>query len=451
LHRANGGYLIIEADKLLRHIYAWEGLKRALRSGEIKITSLQEALSLNSTMSLEPECVPLDVKVILIGEPLLYYLLDHYDPEFGKIFQVAADFDSDLERNEEQQLLYARMVATLQQNDELLPLVPAAVGRTVEFAARLADDQEKLSLNWEALTRLLHEADHWARKESRASIELADIQNAIEREDNRHSKLRERFGEQIIRGIKLVDTDGEKVAQVNGLSVMELGGHRFGLPSRITATARLGGGRVIDIEREVKLGGEIHSKGVLILSSYLAQQYARERPLPLSASLVFEQSYGGVDGDSASCAELCCLQSAIAGLPLRQDLAVTGSMNQLGEVQAIGGVNEKIEGFFDICHARGLTGKQGVIIPAANAVHLMLKQSVRNAVAAGQFHIYTAEKVEDVMTLLCGLPAGEPGSDGDYPPGSFKRLVCERLEELQKLNKHYQQKSEDHERDKDGE
>ena len=389
------------------------------------------------------------MKVILIGEPLLYYLLDHYDPEFGKIFQVAADFDSDLERNEDQQLLFARMIATLQKDKQLLPLVPPAVGRTVEFAARLADDKEKLSLNWEALDRLLQEADHWARQEGRKCIDLADIENAIEREDNRHSRLQERFGEQIIRGIKLVDTDGEQVGQINGLSVMELGGYRFGLPSRITATARLGSGRVIDIEREVKLGGEIHSKGVLILSSYLAYQYAREQPLPLSASLVFEQSYGGVDGDSASCAELCCLQSAIAGIPLRQDLAVTGSMNQLGEVQAIGGVNEKIEGFFEICSARGLTGSQGVIIPAANEVHLMLKQAVRDAVAAGQFHIYIAERVDDVMTLLCGLPPGEPDAEGTYPEGSFKRQVCDRLTELQALHKRYQRKEDEHERDRE--
>jgi predicted ATP-dependent protease len=445
LHRANGGFLIIEADKLLRHFYAWEGLKRALRSGEIKITSLQEALSLNSTISLEPECMPLDVKVILLGEPLLYYLLNHYDPDFGKIFQVAADFDTDIDRGEGQQMLYARMTATLQKNEGLLPLAPAAVARTVEFAARLADDKEKLSLDWDQLNRLLLEADHWARQANRSAIEGTDIEEAISREDKRHSRLKERLGEQILRRIKLIDTQGEQVGQVNGLSVMELGGHRFGLPSRITATARLGRGRVIDIEREVKLGGEIHSKGVLILSSYLATQYAREQPLPLSATLVFEQSYGGVDGDSASCAELCCLQSAIAGIPLRQNIAVTGSMNQLGEVQAIGGVNEKIEGFFEICQSRGLTGDQGVIIPASNQVHLMLKQSVRDAVEDGKFHIYTAEQVEDVMARLSGLPAGDPDGEGNYPEGSFKRRVHDRLAELQALHQQFQQKDGDDE------
>ncbi|MEE4192803.1 MAG: AAA family ATPase, partial [Halieaceae bacterium] len=368
LHRANGGVLIMEADKLLRHVYAWEGLKRALRSGEIKIESLQEALSLNTTVSLEPECMPLDVKVILLGEPLLYYLLKHYDPEFSKIFQVAADFTPEFQRGDEQQLLYARMIATLQSQQALKPLGAAAVALTIEFASRLADDQERLSLDRDELNRLLQEADHWAGQRGSERIEREDIDQAIERHRYRHSQLRERLGEQVLRGIKLIDTKGRRAGQVNGLSVMSVGAQRFGLPSRITATARLGKGQVIDIEREVKLGGGIHSKGVLILSSYLAREYAREQPLALSASLVFEQSYGGVDGDSASCVELCCLLSAIADLPLRQDLAVTGSMNQLGEVQAIGGVNEKIEGFFDLCEARGLTGDQGVVIPAANQV-----------------------------------------------------------------------------------
>lgn len=430
LHRANGGYLVMEADKLLRHVYAWEGLKRCLRSREIKIESLQEALSLNTTVSLEPECMPLDVKVILLGEPLLYYLLNHYDPEFDNIFQVAADFAPDFESTAEQQELYARMIATLQSQQELMPLDAAAVAKTIEFAARLADDQERLSLDREQLNRLLQEANHWAENRGSQAIQCTDIEEAIRRERHRRGQLRERMGEQILRGIKLIDTAGSVPAQVNGLSVLSLGAHSFGLPSRITATARLGKGQVVDIEREVKLGGGIHSKGVLILASYLAREYAREQPLPLSASLVFEQSYGGVDGDSASCAELCCLLSAIADLPLRQDLAVTGSMNQLGEVQAIGGVNEKVEGFFEICRERGLTGQQGVIIPAANKVHLMLHQDVRDAVAEGRFHIYAAERVEDVMSLLSGLGAGEADAEGVYPEGSFQRAVCDSLDRL---------------------
>jgi predicted ATP-dependent protease len=448
LHRANGGYLVMEADKLLRHVYAWEGLKRALRSGEIKIESLQEALSLNTTVSLEPECMPLDVKVILLGEPLLYYLLNHYDPDFGKIFQVAADFSPEFERSEEQQQLYARMIATLQSQRELKPLDAAAVARTIEFAARLADDQERLSLDRGQLERLLHEADHWAGERDSETVQREDIEQAIERERYRHSQLRERLGEQVLRGIKLIDTEGRRAGQVNGLSVMALGAQRFGLPSRITATARLGKGQVVDIEREVKLGGGIHSKGVLILSSYLAREFARDQPLALAASLVFEQSYGGVDGDSASCAELCCLLSAIADLPLRQDLAVTGSMNQLGQVQAIGGVNEKIEGFFEICQARGLTGEQGVIIPAANRVHLMLREDVREAAARGQFHIYVAQQVDEVMSLLSGMPAGDPDSEGQYPEGSFRRAVCDRLDVLLEQQKAQRLES-DNGKDKD--
>ncbi len=448
LHRANGGVLIMQADKLLRHVYAWEGLKRALRSGEIKIESLQEALSLNTTVSLEPECMPLDVKVILLGEPLLYYLLKHYDPEFSKTFQVAADFSPAFERSDEQQLLYARMVASLQQRQQLKPLDAAAVALTIEFASRLADDQERLSLNRDELSRLLLEADHWAGQRGSDRIERQDIDQAIERERHRHGQLRERLGEQILRGIKLIDTEGQRAGQVNGLSVMAVGAQRFGLPSRITATARLGKGQVIDIEREVKLGGGIHSKGVLILSSYLAREYAREQPLPLAASLVFEQSYGGVDGDSASCVELCCLLSAIADLPLRQDLAVTGSMNQLGEVQAIGGVNEKIEGFFELCETRGLTGRQGVVIPAANRVHLMLRKAVREAVAGGRFHIYTADTVDDVMSLLSGLPAGEPDAEGRYPQGSHRRAVCDSLDQLLERQKALHTDSgDDHEKD----
>lgn len=437
LHRANGGYLIVEAEKLLRHIYAWEGLKQALRSGEIKITSLQEMLSLNSTTSLEPESVPIDVKVILLGEPYVYYLMDHYDPEFRQLFRVAADFSEETGGSDDNQLLFARMIAALQREHELQPLDLDAVRRVIEQSARHADDSEKLSLDQDRLTGLLLEADYRGRRDNSDVTGLQHVEEAIECSEDRHSKLRELMGEQITREIKLIDTAGEQVAQVNGLSVLQVGGHSFGLPTRITATARLGRGKVIDIERESKLGGDIHSKGVLILSSYLANRFARERPLPLVASLVFEQSYGGVDGDSASCAELCVLLSAIAAIPLRQNLAVTGSMNQLGEVQAIGGVNQKVEGFFEICEARGLSGDQGVIIPASNQVHLMLSKKVREAVAAGSFHLYSAAHVDDVMSLLAGLAAGEIDAGGNFPEGSFNRLVEDRIARLLELHHSY--------------
>jgi lon-related putative ATP-dependent protease len=432
LHRANGGYLIVEARKLLSHFYAWEGLKQALQAGEIKITSLQEMLSLNSTVSLEPESVPLQVKVVLLGEPLLYYLLKHYDPEFRQLFHVAADFSGDTERDDENQLLYARMIAAQQQRRELRPLDKAAVQRIIEFTSRLAEDAEKLSLSQDSLGQLMLEADYWAQNRGSDVTRREDVEEAISRQRERHRGLPERLNQQVLRDIRLIATQGSKVAQLNGLSVLQLGDHSFGSPARITATARLGSGKVIDIERESKLGGEIHSKGVLILSAYLADRYARDCPLPLAASLVFEQSYGGVDGDSATCAELCVLLSAIAGIPLAQHLAVTGSMNQLGEVQAIGGVNQKIEGFFEICQARGLEGNQGVIIPAANTVHLMLHEEVRNAVESGQFHIYTVEHVEDVMELLSGLPAGVM-EGGAYPEGSFNRQIVDRIAQLQEL------------------
>ena len=437
LHRANGGYLVLDARKLLGHIYAWEGLKRALKSGEVKIASLQEMLSLGSMQSLQPESIPIDVKVILMGEPLLYYLLNQFDPEFAELFHVAADFSANTDRNADNQMLYARMLATMQQQDEMQPLHKASVGRIIEHASRLVEDSAKLSLNLEGLRQLIQEADYWARKHNSDVIRVDDVETAIASQQRRHDRIREQLQEQITRDIKMIDTDGSKTAQVNGLSVIQLGEHAFGSIARITATARLGVGKVIDIERESKLGGDIHSKGVLIISAYLADKYARECPLPLAASLVFEQSYGGVDGDSASCAEVCVLLSAIGGISLRQDLAVTGSMNQLGQVQAIGGVNYKIEGFFDICKSRGLSGNQGVIIPAANQVHLMLNTDIRDAVKAGKFHIYTVSRIDEVMTLLSGLAAGEMGKEGVYTAGSFNRTVRDRIEEFQQLRRHY--------------
>ncbi len=432
LHRANGGYLVMEARKLLSHVYAWEGLKRALVSGEVKIASLQEVLSLNSTVSLEPECVPLDVKVILLGEPYLYYLMDHYDPEFRQLFHVAADFSADMDRAPGGEEMLARHIAARQRGENLHPLDREAVSAVIEQAARWADDSEKLSLNRDRLGLLLQESDYCARRGERDTVTAQDVRLAVQQQRERSGRLRELLNEQVLRDMRLVATAGSRVGQVNGLSVLRQGDLMVGTPSRITATARLGAGKVVDIERESKLGGEIHSKGVLILSAYLANCYARDNPLPVAATLVFEQSYGGVDGDSASCAELCALLSAIAGLPLAQELAVTGSMNQWGEVQAIGGVNEKIEGFFDICSARGLSGDQGVIIPRANQVHLMLRGDVREAVQAGSFHIYTATHVEEVMERLCGLDSGV-AQDGVFPRGSFQCAVQERIAQLQEL------------------
>ena len=435
LHRANGGYLILDAYKVLSQPYAWEGLKRALQSSRITIESLGQVLGLISTVSLEPEPIPLRVKVVLIGERLLFYLLSYFDPEFHDLFKVAVDFEEQMARTPENNLLYARMIATMARRDNLLPFSCAAVARVIEQSARIAGDAEKLSTHNRTLGDLLREADYWARHEKRSAIEAADVEKAVEAQTYRSGRLRERLQEEIQRGTILIDTQGEKVGQVNGLSVIQMGQFTFGHPSRITARARLGRGEVIDIEREVELGGPIHSKGVLILSNFLAARYASERPLSLSASLAFEQSYGGIEGDSASCAELYALLSALGEIPIKQSLAVTGSVNQHGQVQAIGGVNEKIEGFFDVCRARGLTGDQGVVIPQSNVKHLMLRKDVVDAVANGKFKIFAVETIDQGIEILTGLPAGERDESGNFPEGTVNRRVEARLIELAEKRK----------------
>ena len=430
LHRANGGYLILDARQLLLQPYAWDGLKRVLRSREVRIEPLGQALSIVSTVSLEPEPIPLDVKVVLIGERTLYYLLHQLDPDFGELFKVEVDFNEGMARTTENNLLYARLIAALVRKEGLRPLNRGAVARVIEHSARMAGDAEKLSVHLLSITDLLREADYWAGVAGNGTVTTDDVQRAIEAQIHRADRLRERVQEEIERGTILIDTTGESVGQINGLSVIPLGNFAFGRPSRITARVRLGKGEVVDIEREVELGGPIHSKGMLILGGFLGARYAAERPLSLSASLVFEQSYGGVEGDSASLAELCVLLSALAGVPIKQSLAVTGSVNQHGQVQAIGGVNEKIEGFFDICKARGLTGEQGAIIPVANVQHLMLRQDVVEAVEAGQFHVYPVQTVDQGIELLTGVPAGERDEEGNFPEGSINQLVEARLIEL---------------------
>lgn len=447
LHRANGGYLILDAREVLLQPYAWEGLKLALRSRELRIESLGQALSLISTVSLEPEPIPLDVKIVLIGERLLYYLLYAYDPDFSELFKVEADFNEEIPRVPENDLLYARMIATMARNEGLRPFSRDAVARIIEHSARLAGDGKKLSVHLASLADLLREADFWAGDNGHKVITRADVQKAIEAQIRRADRLRERMQEQIERGMVLIDTDGAKVGQINGLSVIDLGNFAFGVPSRITARVRMGKGEVIDIEREVELGGPIHSKGVLILSSFLGTRYSGERPLSLWASLVFEQSYSGVEGDSASLAELCVLMSALANVPIKQSWAVTGSVNQHGQVQPIGGVNEKIEGFFDVCRRRGLTGEHGVIIPAANVDHLMLRQDVVEAVAAGLFHIYAVQNVDEAIELLTGIPAGTRDETGQFPPGSINQLVEARLAELAEKQRAFEAAAKDRQSD----
>jgi predicted ATP-dependent protease len=433
LHRANGGYLLLDVRKLLMQPFAWESLKRAMQSREIRLESLAQMYSLVSTVSLEPEPIPLHVKVVLFGDRLFYYLLQEYDPDFGELFKVSADFEDRIERNPDTHMLYARMVATLTRKDKLLPFDRSAVARVIDFSSRMVEDAHRLSTHIRRVADLMREADYWARQSGHGAVAATHVQQAMDAQIRRHDRVRSELNEAILRGIILIDTQGAVQGQVNGLSVLDLGDFAFGQPSRITAITRLGEGEVLNIEREVKLSGALHSKGVLILSSFLGGRYARNQPLSLSASLVFEQSYGHIDGDSASLAETCALLSDLAQAPIRQSLAVTGSINQLGQVQAIGGVNEKIEGFFDICVARGLSGEQGVLIPASNVQHLMLRHDVVDAVAAGRFHVWAVESVDQAITLLTGIPAGEPDAQGEYPSGSVNQRVMARLKELTEL------------------
>jgi lon-related putative ATP-dependent protease len=432
LHRANGGYVIIDADKVLANPYAWDGLKRALQFREVRIESPMQMMSLTTTVSLEPEPIPLDIKIVLVGDRRLYYLLSQYDPDFNELFKVAADFGDELVRNTETEMQYAQVIATIVRREDLYPFDSSAVARIIEQSSRMVSDAERLSTRIQAIVDLMEEADYWATKAGAEVVRTDHVQQAIDGQIYRTDRIRERMQEEILRQTILIDTDGEKIGQINGLSVVQMGNYAYGQPSRITANVHMGDGAVVNIEREVEMSGPIHSKGVLILASLLRSRYATDRPLSLSASLVFEQSYGGVDGDSASSTELYALLSAIGQVPIKQSLAVTGSVNQHGEVQAIGGVNEKIEGFFDLCQKRGLTGDQGVLIPVANVKHLMLRQDVVDAVANGQFAIYPVTTIEQGIELLTGMPAGEQQEDGSYPAGTVNDLVAQRLDAFAK-------------------
>ena len=442
LHRANGGYLILDADKILNQDFAWELLKRALYAKEIRIETLEHALSLVNTISLEAQTIPLDIKVILVGSYSIYGLLKSHDPEFDELFKVMVDFAGDLDRDEASTQQFAALIADMVKHNNLLVATRDAAARIIEYASREADDAEKLSLHLGCIKDLLMESDYWARREKHQKITRSHVQQAIDARFQRSDQLREIMHEEILRGTVLIDTSGNCIGQVNALTVIHSGDFSFGQPSRITATAHLGDGKVTDIEREVEMGGPIHSKGVLILSSCLAHRYAQKQTLALGATLVFEQNYAEVEGDSASIAEFCALLSALTSVPIRQNLALTGSMNQFGQVQAIGGVNQKIEGFFDICHARGLTGGQGVIIPRANIKHLMLRQDVVDAVANKLFHINAIDEVDEALELLTGLPAGELDRKGNYAEGTINALVVDRLDELHKLHK--QESSDEH-------
>lgn len=434
LHRANGGYLVIEVEKLLEQPFVWESLKRTLRTGTVQVDALEKILTLTGTISLEPEPIPINVKVVLLGSHHLLYLLREMDPDFDELFRVIADFADDMPRTDENEQHYARFIATMSQQQGLLPLDKGAVARAIELSARWAGDQHKLSLHAATLQETLREATFCAREAKRKRVTAEDIRTARDRQHERVSRIRDEYLETLRNETLMIDVTGREVGQINGLTVLMLPGFEFGMPSRITATTRYGDGEVIDIERNVQLGGKIHSKGVMIMSAFISTLFAQERPIPLSAQIVFEQSYYGVEGDSASLAELCALLSSLSGIPISQSFAMTGSVNQFGLVQAIGGVNEKVEGFFDACQTLDTYKGKAVIVPKSNVQHLMLRDDVLAAVQKGDFRIYGAAHVDEAVGLLMGIPAGKHLKGGGFTPGSVYARVMERIERLRDLH-----------------
>lgn len=427
VQRANGGFLVLQALDVLRNPFSWEALKRALLSREAAIENLAEQISALPTATLRPAPIPLDLKVILIGSSDMYQALYHVDDDFRELFRVKADFAPDMAWDEEHVHNYAAFISQLARTESLRHFDRGGVARVVEYGARQREHQGKLSTRLLEIGDLVTEASFWAGKAGHELVQAEDVERAVERKEYRSNLVEERLREVIAERTIAIATEGARVGQVNGLSVIELGDYTFGLPARVSARVALGRGSVQSIEREIELSGPIHSKGVLILSGYLAGTYAQRWPLALGATLTFEQSYSGVEGDSASSTELYALLSALSGLPLKQGIAVTGSVNQYGEVQAVGGVTHKIEGFYAVCRERGLTGEQGVAIPAANVRHLMLSEEVVAAVRAGRFHIWALRSIDEGLELLMGQPAGRREAEGEYPPGSVHRLVEDRL------------------------
>ena len=436
LHRANGGFLLMDARKLLLQPYSWDSLKRALASKTVKIETPSDETCF-TTISLDPCPIPLDIKVILTGDEELYEILTERDPDFCDYFKVEADFGVLMDRTFENEVEYAKLIGSLSKKKKIRSLNKQAVAKVIEYSSRLAEDSEKLTAHIASIGDLLREADFWARKSKANQIGKNHIEQAISEQIYRSDRIKQAMLEQIDKGTILIDVEGAKVGQINGLVVYNFSRNSFGKPSRITTQVRMGKGEFIDIEREIQMSGPIHTKGVLILSSLIANRFAKESPLSLSASIVFEQSYGGVDGDSASSTEYYCLLSAISNIPIKQNIAVTGSINQFGEIQPIGGANEKIEGFFDVCKHRGLTGDQGVIIPRTNVSSLMLREDVLQAVEEGQFHIWAVDTVDDGIEILTGMPAGKPNKNGEYPKGTVNYAVQKGLEHYYKCYVRY--------------
>lgn len=430
LHRANGGVLLMDAVKVLERPYVWDGLKRALRSQKLNLNSLEREVTLSGTVSLEPESIPLDVKIILFGDYQTYQLLQHYDPEFSELFRVTADFEDEMDRTDESELQYARFISSIVNDSGMLHCDRHAIARIIEYSSRQAGDQNKLSLHSADIANLLRESNYTARSANANLIRASHVEQALLSQEMRVSRLKDTVMQSFINGTTLIETDGSTVGQINALSVISTSDHMFGAPNRISATTAFGEGEVFDIERKVKLGGSIHSKGVLILSAYLASIFGKTAKIPLKTHLTFEQSYGGVDGDSASMAELCAVISAYSQCPLRQDVAITGSMNQFGEAQPIGGVNEKIEGFFDVCAIKGRTANQGVIIPQSNVHNLMLRRDIVEAVEKGKFFIWAINHVSEAIEILADKPVGTLEESGQFTEGSVFRLVQTELDAL---------------------
>jgi lon-related putative ATP-dependent protease len=430
LHKANGGYIVIDALDLLRNIFAYDALKRAIRNKELKIEDVWEQYRLISTTTLKPEAIPLNVKVILLGNPFLYYLLYNLDEEYRELFKVKADFDIRMEKTDETIQNYAFFVSNLCREENLLPFNRTGVAKIVEIGSRIAEHQEKLTLKFSEIADIIREASYWAFKANSPVVKGEHVQKAIDERIYRTNRIEERLREMILEGTLIVDTEGQKTGQVNGLAVIDLGDYSFGKPSRITAKTYAGKAGVVNIERETKMSGRIHEKAILIITNYLGSKYAIKKPISLSASITFEQLYDMVEGDSATCAELYALLSSIANIPLKQSIAVTGSMDQNGDVQPVGGINEKIEGFFDLCKFRGLNGSHGVIIPRRNVKNLMLKSELIDAVREGKFNIYPIDRVEEGIEILTDIPAGELRDDGTYPENTLNYYVVKRLTEI---------------------
>lgn len=428
--KANGGFLVINAHDVLLNAGVWETLKRTIKNREVRIEDLAEQAGIVPVAGMRPSPIPVDVKVIMIGHQFIYHQLHGLDEDFRKIFKVKADFDSQMERNEQAFKDYASFISSRCRDEGLLHFDPSGVAQVVEYGAWLVDNQQKLSARFSDVADIVREASYWARNAGCGVVSDTHVQRAVEEKCYRSSLISDRIRDLIAEGTILVDVTGEAVGQVNGLAIIDLGDLRFGKPSRITAKTYMGKSGVTDIERESKMSGNIYDKGVLILSGYLGAQYAQERPLSLTASLCFEQSYEGIDGDSASSTELYALLSSLSGIPLKQGIAVTGSVNQNGEIQPIGGVNQKIEGFFDLCNAKGLSGDQGVMIPDQNVKNLMLRRDLVDAVAAGKFHIFAVRTIDEGIEILTGIPAGERDSRNQYQEGSINYLVEKRLEEF---------------------